>query len=234
VRAANKRLEVLQLLAKFSEHHGTKFINVSTRLGPIFKQLYDMLPSDVTDESIEKQKTVEEGLQRMTELGAIICNGEDELRLQEAECLLFTFHHLCKLEPEFLVNDAEKLKNFRQRLTIFVRKSQSYAKVLNLSVVGKEKSKLIINEFKFRKQVLMLIENITAITRDFFRNPPTYNSLAFLSFAAMFEDPVKDTAKRAAAGELSSPVAIKAAKLVAANRAANTTTKTPAKVESAK
>lgn len=40
-----------------------------------------------------------------------------KLNFSHAECLLFTFHQICRHQPEFLTSEdnAEKLKDFRTR-----------------------------------------------------------------------------------------------------------------------
>ena len=54
---------------------------------------------------------------------APIEGGETEdvkLNFTHAECLLFTFHQICRHQPEFLTSEenAEKLKDFRTRLIL--------------------------------------------------------------------------------------------------------------------
>ena len=45
-------------------------------------------------------------------------DAKDEVKLQfsHVECLLFTFHQLCRLKPDFLTGDEARLKDFRARL----------------------------------------------------------------------------------------------------------------------
>lgn len=52
------------------------------------------------------------------------------LEFSHVECLLFTFHRLARLSPEFLSSDAARLKEFRLRLQYFARLTQGYIKKL--------------------------------------------------------------------------------------------------------
>ena len=42
----------------------------------------------------------------------------------QVECLMYTFHTICKQADKFLTEDADRLKDFRIRLQFLARYSQ--------------------------------------------------------------------------------------------------------------
>ncbi|CAH1124429.1 unnamed protein product [Ceutorhynchus assimilis] len=101
------------------------------------------------------------------------------------ECLLYTFHNLCKILPEFLLNDSEKLNGLRtnlQYLTFIVGdwdqtlKTKKYCNLKKtLSQVDKIKLDLSLKIF----------DNLLEISKDFFNQPPVYNASVQLSFTVV-------------------------------------------------
>lgn len=122
-----------------------------------------------------------------------------KLQFSAVECALFSFHRLVKEMPEFLAADdnAERFKDFRQRLQYFARGSQSYHAQLQAALKGKNTLELKDEQNKLRTVALKTTANISALIRDFFHNPPSYKATVQLSWGAKKPDSVPGPRKRA-------------------------------------
>ena len=69
-------------------------------------------------------------------------NSSAKFNFSFVECLLFAFHELAKLCPQFLAADEnkERLKEFRLRLQFFATGNQNYIKELRNSVLTNDNS----------------------------------------------------------------------------------------------
>jgi len=130
----------------------------------VFDRLMEFLPIP-SDEEIK-----EESLQK--------------LDFSSVECFMFMLHKLGAKHPSFLsdVEFAEKLKEFRSRLTYFGRLVQAYIKQLKASLQGASGAQLEEGDNKLKVTVLKTCNNIYALIKDFLHNPPSYKSTVQVSW----------------------------------------------------
>lgn len=102
------------------------------------------------------------------------------LDFTSVECLLYTFHKLARKTPEFLTNDSDRLKDFRLRLQYFARGVQGCKRGLENAKAKKEE---LSEEDQKKVQIApAVLENINAIIKDLFYQPPLYKCNVQLSF----------------------------------------------------
>uniref|UniRef100_A0AAR5P465 Apoptosis inhibitor 5 n=1 Tax=Dendroctonus ponderosae TaxID=77166 RepID=A0AAR5P465_DENPD len=102
------------------------------------------------------------------------------LDFTSVECLLYTFHKLARKNPEFLTNDSDRLKDFRLRLQYFARGVQGCKRGLENTKTKKDE---LSEEDQKKIQIApAVLENINAIVKDLFYQPPLYKCNVQLSF----------------------------------------------------
>lgn len=108
-------------------------------------------------------------------------NKIPNLDFTSVECLLYAFHRLARKCPEFLTNDAERLKDFRLRLQYFARGVQGCKNGLKTTINTKldELSKENLETVKLAPAVL---DNINSLIKDLFYQTPLYKCNIKLSF----------------------------------------------------
>jgi len=131
--------------------------------------------------------------------------GGANLQFSRVECLLYALQQLTKHCQDFF-GDADKLKDFRARLTYFSRGAQAYQKVLRDAIKDKKGDELKTEESKTKLIALKTTANITSIVKDFFHNPPAAKSTITLSWLL---DEEKKTGEKRKAEIMSEEVADK-------------------------
>ncbi|XP_067000689.1 apoptosis inhibitor 5 isoform X2 [Anabrus simplex] len=160
---ADPQLEVLKLFAELCTHCGT-LDNVEAKVGKVFERLieYMPLPPDTENDSTNQDEPV--------------------LIFSNVECLMYSFHRLCRQCPDFLTKDADKLKDFRMRLQYFARGIQGYIKKLREALQGKTQEELKTEENKIKVVALKTTSNINTLIKDLFHSPPSFKSVISLSW----------------------------------------------------
>ncbi|KAL1506666.1 hypothetical protein ABEB36_005990 [Hypothenemus hampei] len=152
------QLRVFQQLALLSAHCGN-IENINEVLLQLFEKLKEfmVLPPENVD-----------------------INNVPDLEFTTVECLLYAFHKLARKHPEFLTNDAERLKDFRVRLQYFARGVQGCKRSLENNFSKKED----LNDADLNKVKLapIVLNNINTIIKDLFYQPPLYKCNVQLSF----------------------------------------------------
>jgi len=116
-----------------------------------------------------------------------------DLEFTKVECLMYTFHGVARQAPEFLTEDPERIKDFRQRLQYLARGVTGYIKKLNEFLSSAEGSKVSDEDFKIKKMALRSTENIQSMIKDLFHTPPSYKTCITLSWLPL---PEKKSLKR--------------------------------------
>jgi len=116
-----------------------------------------------------------------------------DLEFTKVECLMYTFHGVGRQAEEFLTEDQERLKDFRQRLQYLARGVTGYIKKLNEFLASPEGNKVSDEDFRIKKMALRSTENIQAMIRDLFHSPPSYKANVTLSWLPL---PEKKAIKR--------------------------------------
>jgi len=111
-----------------------------------------------------------------------------KLQFSHVECLMYAFHKLCKQTPEFLIKDAEQLKEFRLRLQYFARGIQGYIKKLREAISGKTEEELKSEENQLKVVALKTTNNINTLIKDLFHSPPSFKSIIHLSWKTPCND----------------------------------------------
>lgn len=111
-----------------------------------------------------------------------------KLQFSHVECLMYTFHKLCKQIPEFLMKDPEQLKEFRLRLQYFARGIQGYIKKLREAISGKSEEELKSEENQLKVVALKTTNNINSLIKDLFHSPPSFKSIIHLSWKTTAND----------------------------------------------
>ncbi|XP_032686694.1 apoptosis inhibitor 5 [Odontomachus brunneus] len=111
-----------------------------------------------------------------------------KLQFSHVECLMYAFHKLCKQTPEFLIKDAEQLKEFRLRLQYFARGIQGYIKKLREAISGKTEEELKSDENQLKVVALKTTNNINTLIKDLFHSPPSFKSIIHLSWKTHCND----------------------------------------------
>ena len=158
----NYKFEILKLTTELSIHTTEEVAKQHVQL--VFDRLIEFLPIP-SDEEIK-----EESLQK--------------LDFSSVECFMFMLHKLGAKHPSFLSDAefAEKLKEFRSRLTYFGRLVQAYIKQLKASLQGASGAQLEEGDNKLKVTVLKTCNNIYALIKDFLHNPPSYKSTVQVSW----------------------------------------------------
>lgn len=94
---------------------------------------------------------------------------EESLQFTHIESLLFAFHQISKLIPDFITSDAERLKDLKIRLQYLARCVQTWQKKLRGTMNGSSSPELKV-------MALKTTANITAMVRDLFHSPPSFKS----------------------------------------------------------
>ncbi|XP_065070517.1 apoptosis inhibitor 5-like [Rhopilema esculentum] len=167
------RLELLKLFVEVSPYVTEDQAKESIDI--IFNKLIDYMPAPPTDEEEDKEAADDKEIE-----------AEKKLNFSYVECLLFTFHQLGRQDEEYLSKEeaAEKLKDFRSRLQYFARQLQAYIKQLRVALQGKTGAELEEAENKIKCLALKTTNNINALIRDLFHNPPSYKSVIIPSWKA--------------------------------------------------
>ena len=105
-----------------------------------------------------------------------------QLQFSHVECLMYTFHKICKQTPEFLTKDADQLKEFKLRLQYFARGIQGYIKKLREAISGKTEEELKTEENQLKVVALKTTNNINTLIKDLFHSPPSFKSIIHLSW----------------------------------------------------
>jgi len=171
-------LEILKTLAELVVNCGT-LEKPKDKVSPVYDKLIEYMPLPPEGEG--------EGDQQMADL---------KLNFSYVECLMFTFHGLGKLCPEFLTDEsaAEKLRLFRIRLQYFARGLNVYIKQLKIALQEKQGKK---EDEEAKIKLLLALKtcnNIHALIKDLFHNPPQYKSAISLSWRPRAE--TAEAAKR--------------------------------------
>ncbi|XP_045622396.1 apoptosis inhibitor 5 [Procambarus clarkii] len=157
-------LDLLKIIAELVPHAGN-LEDISAKIMAIFDKLLEVMPlppeGDAATEALE---------------------GGVSLEFSRVECLLFTFHQLAKHNPEFLTEDADRLKDFRIRLQYFARVSQAYQKRLREAIANKTGEELKTEENKIKLIALKTTANINILIKDLFHQPPSYKACIALSW----------------------------------------------------
>ncbi|CAG9765570.1 unnamed protein product [Ceutorhynchus assimilis] len=101
-----------------------------------------------------------------------------DLKFCHVECLLYSFHKLGKSLPEFLLNDQEKLTEFRARLQYFSRGVSGCKRGLKIAT-NEKLSQAVLDKVNLTPQVL---DNLLVIIKDLFHQTPLYKANVKLSF----------------------------------------------------
>lgn len=107
-------------------------------------------------------------------------------QFSHAECLLYALHCLGKQSPEFLTfpDDADNLKEFKQRIQYLARGTQGYIKKLQEAIKGKTPIELKSDENQIKVTALKTTSNISTLIRDLFHSPPLFKAKVNLSWLA--------------------------------------------------
>lgn len=157
-------LDLLKVMAELVPNAG-EVENLGAKITAIYKKLLDVMPLPPDGEA-----------------AAAALDGSVTLEFSRVECLLFIFHHLAKTQPEFLNDNADRLKDFRTRLQYFARVTQAYQKRLREAVANKSGEELKTEENKIKLIALKTTGNINTLIIDLFRQPPSYKSKISLSW----------------------------------------------------
>ncbi|XP_075588063.1 apoptosis inhibitor cassowary isoform X2 [Dermatophagoides farinae] len=105
-------------------------------------------------------------------------------QFSHVECLLYSLHQLCKLNPKYFEADskANEFKDFKLRLQYLARGVQSYVNKLKKVISTLKPSELKTPENKIKMIALKATSNINSLTKDFFKIPPSYKTSIQLSF----------------------------------------------------
>ncbi|XP_014213934.1 apoptosis inhibitor 5 [Copidosoma floridanum] len=148
------QLELLKLLAELSEYCG-KIEKPEEKIQQLYNALITFMPLPPATEIAETPK----------------------LQFSHVECLMYAFHKLCKQTPEFLIKDADQLKEFRLRLQYFARGIQGYIKKLREAINGKSEEELKTKENQIKVIALKTTNNINTLIKDLFHTPPSFKSV---------------------------------------------------------
>jgi len=157
-------LEILKTLAELVVNCGT-LEKPKEKISAVFNKLVEYMPLPPEGDT--------EGDQQLADL---------KLNFSYVECLMFTFHCLGKQYPEFLTDESstERLREFRLRLNYFARGLNVYIKQLKLAIGEKQKGD---EESKIKLLLaLKTCNNINALIKDLFHNPPHYTTVISLSW----------------------------------------------------
>ncbi|XP_061175441.1 apoptosis inhibitor 5-like [Saccostrea echinata] len=187
----NGKLEMLKLLAEISEFAGD-LENLEQRLQNLYDCLISYMPLPPAEESEDETHS-----------------GEPKLEFSAVECLMYTFHQLCRKLPTFLSGEenAERLKDFKIRLQYFARGVQVYIKHLRMALQGKTGTELKEEENKIKVAALKITSNINTMIKDLFHSPPSFKSIITLSWKPLVKPVEKSaTSTPTLAGQKRTPI----------------------------
>lgn len=151
---------ILQQLAELSPYCGS-LENASLHVVQIFDRIKHELPEP--PEQTESSKD-----EKMPVYDFTVC-----------ESLLFAFHALARQCKDFLTHDPAVLKEFRARLMYCARAVQGCLNVIH----NVNKDKVLTPEERKKKEIApLMLNNINALIRDLFYQPPQYKCKVTLSF----------------------------------------------------
>lgn len=178
----NVPLDLLKMFAELSEHAG-ELDNQEACVHKVYSRLLEYMP--LPPEESDQLSSTE----------------EPKLQFSYVECLMFAFHQMARRCPNFLADEAnaERLKDFKQRLQYFARGVQVYIKQLRAALQGKSGDALRTEENKIKVVALKITSNINTLIKDLFHSPPAYKATITLSWK-----PVTAKATAASAGTSSS------------------------------
>jgi hypothetical protein len=158
------KLQMFKLLAELATHSGADVPLVA--LQHLFQTLLDLMPSppeQVSDEDFKNYPNLELAL---------------------VECVIYAFHSVAANHTDFFTapEAAARLADFRKRLQYFALGLKVYTKKLNDDLSKKTKAELLTDEMKIKSDALNICNNLNAIIRDLFRNPPQYLAKVTLSW----------------------------------------------------
>lgn len=164
-KGEDRRLEMIRLIAEMSPYLGD-----GSQVKDSVESLYNVL--------ISYMQLPPEGEENTSA-------GDPKLNFSYVECLLYTFYQMSSKCPDFLVAEgaAECLKDFRKRLQYFARGLAVYIKQLRMALQGKTREQLKSEpQSKLKVTALKTCNNINALVKDLFHNPPSYKSSVTLSW----------------------------------------------------
>jgi len=103
------------------------------------------------------------------------------IEFTKVECLMYTFHMIGKQNDKFLLEDEDRLKDFKIRLQYLARGVTGYLKKLKEflnSPAGRQDNE----DVKIKKIALKTTENLQAMIKDLFHIPPMYKANIRLSW----------------------------------------------------
>jgi len=103
------------------------------------------------------------------------------IEFTKVECLMYTFHMIGKQNDKFLLEDEDRLKDFKIRLQYLARGVTGYLKKLKEflnSAAGRQDNE----DVKIKKIALKTTENLQAMIKDLFHIPPMYKANIRLSW----------------------------------------------------
>lgn len=186
-------LKVLQALAEMSPHvyedNIPKLIDLDKCQQAVFDKFIEYLP---LPQSQTEQLQVQESDQSVTAVDDPSKSGvsaaevisenekrkqsEAEFKFTHIEYLIFTFHQLCRLKPEFF---SESLQNdVRIRLQNLALGCSKYLDLLSVVKPGEDLNK---DESQIRSVALRTTKNISILVKDLFKKPPQFKSSVLLS-----------------------------------------------------
>ncbi|XP_039294659.1 apoptosis inhibitor 5 [Nilaparvata lugens] len=158
---SDPQLDILKLFAELCTHC-TKLPDPTVSVQCVFNTLLSFMPPPPMTDGEEQE--------------------EPKLFFSYVECLMYSLHRLARLCPEFLTQDADRLKDFRLRLQYFARGIQGYIKKLREALQGKTGEELKTEENKIKVVALKTTSNINTLIKDLFHSPPSFKSTISLSW----------------------------------------------------
>jgi hypothetical protein len=140
---------------------------------------FDLPQAVLKDSTPPLQASIQEFIPVPTGSGDVVV--QENWHFSIVECLLFTLHTVVRKVPNSISNE-EQLKDLRSKLTFFSRGCQIYHSQLQKDLSGKTDKELLQQECKVKLQTKSAIDNLTALTRDFFHSPPSCKTVVKLSF----------------------------------------------------
>jgi hypothetical protein len=101
------------------------------------------------------------------------------------EIFLFLFHKLSQLHPEYITQDEDRLKDFRNRLQYVARGAQTFMRKLREDLEVKRGEDLKAEATRIKIIALKVSANLSAMIRDMFHSPPIYKANVSLSWVPL-------------------------------------------------
>lgn len=165
------QLEMLKLLGEMSEFCGD-LDKLEERINSLYSCLIEYMPTPPAEENDE-----------------LSSNDEPKLQFSFVECLMYSFHQIARKLPGFLADEAnaDRLKDFKQRLQYFARGVQVYIKQLRQALQGKTGEALKSEENKIKVAALRITSNINTLIKDLFHSPPAYKAIVTVSWKPLVQ-----------------------------------------------